>query len=110
MDLEKKKLWEANIRQDGRDDWSPSKASKICSDHFLEKYLDRTGKRIRLKPDAVPTRFKDIQKHLKKVIVPITALSNLFVSYMANAKNKFALYTVHTHNICKSIIFELLKN
>ena len=63
---ERKKQWVINIhREDG---WSPSNTAVICSDHFLEKYVHRTGSRVRLNIDAIPTRFKAFPKHLKKVI------------------------------------------
>lgn len=58
-----------NVR---RDKWSPSKSAVLCSDHFLEKYLNRTGSYTKLIADAVPTRFKSFPKHLKKVRTFIT--------------------------------------
>jgi hypothetical protein len=62
---ERQKQWIKNIRREG---WSPSKSSVICSDHFKENSIDRTGQlNVRLKPDAVPTRFKTFPKHLKQV-------------------------------------------
>ena len=61
---EKKKKWLLNLH---RKDWTPSKYSKICSDHFKEVFVNRTGRRVKLKDDAIPTRFKKFPKHLKKV-------------------------------------------
>ena len=61
---EKKVKWLKNIR---REDWMPSSHSRICSDHFQEKYINRTGLVAKLREDAVPTRFKNFPKHLKKV-------------------------------------------
>ena len=62
---ERKKQWVKNIRRDG---WLPNNSSVICSDHFKESNIDRTGQlNVRLKPDAVPTRFKKFPQHLKKV-------------------------------------------
>ena len=63
-DSDRKKEWLVAMR---RDCWIPSKHSKIFSDHFLEKYFDRTGQQNRLKDGAVPTRFKKFPQHLKKV-------------------------------------------
>jgi len=51
-----------------REDWMPSSHSRLCSDHFQEKYIDRTCQRVKLKDDAVPTRFKKFPEHLKKVM------------------------------------------
>ncbi|CAB3991434.1 THAP domain-containing 6-like [Paramuricea clavata] len=63
---ERKKQWIKNIRRDG---WLPNNSSVICSDHFKESNIDRTGLlNVRLKPDAVPTRFKKFPQHLKKVV------------------------------------------
>ena len=59
---EKRATWLRNLRRDGS---SPSSATRICSDHILEKYIDRSGERTILKPGAVPTRFKKFPEHLK---------------------------------------------
>lgn len=50
------KQWIAALR---RENWTPSKASRICSEHFLESdYKVRPGACIRLlKDDAVPSVF-----------------------------------------------------
>ncbi|XP_037797679.1 THAP domain-containing protein 6-like [Penaeus monodon] len=62
---EKRKQW---LVQMHREDWSPTSHSKICSDHFLEDDIDRTGQIVRLKAIAVPKRFKKFPKHLQKGI------------------------------------------
>jgi hypothetical protein len=65
-DPDRKQLWVQNIR---RDDWVPSTHTRICSDHFLEKCINRTGQRTELKVSAIPTRFKkfpEIYKMVKK--------------------------------------------
>ena len=61
---ERKKQWATNL---GKENWTPSKPSRICSDHFEERFIDRTGKSTILKFTAVPTRFKEEQK--VKIIV-----------------------------------------
>ncbi|XP_031428374.1 uncharacterized protein zgc:163143 [Clupea harengus] len=48
------KLWIAKLKWK---DWTPSLNTLICSKHFEEKYLNRTGWRPRLRPGAVPTIF-----------------------------------------------------
>lgn len=60
----KKTKWLQNMH---REDWMPSSHSRICSDHFQEEHINRTGQRVDLKDDAIPTRFKKFPKHLKKV-------------------------------------------
>nr|XP_050042854.2 THAP domain-containing protein 2-like [Dermacentor andersoni] len=54
--------WVVNLK---RDKWTPSPGSRLCSDHFEEGCFDRTGARIRLLRDAVPTLFS-FPKHLQK--------------------------------------------
>ena len=49
-----------------REDWMPSSHSRLCSDHFQEKHIDRTGQRVRVKDNAIPTRFKKFPEHLKR--------------------------------------------
>ncbi|KAK7938275.1 hypothetical protein WMY93_001601 [Mugilogobius chulae] len=41
----------------GREDWTPSRFSVLCIHHFEEKHVDRTGKCITLREEAVPTVF-----------------------------------------------------
>ena len=62
-----KKVWVEKIR---RKDWLPSSNSCLCSDHFSESCFDRAGKIIKLKKDAIPTRFKSFPKHMQKVTHP----------------------------------------
>ncbi|XP_013790214.1 THAP domain-containing protein 1 A-like isoform X4 [Limulus polyphemus] len=63
------KKWIANIR---RDKWYPTKASRLCSVHFEEKYFDRTGQNVRLRDNSLPTVFsfpEHLQKKQKKIHV-----------------------------------------
>jgi hypothetical protein len=62
-DKVRRKQWMQNIH---REKWSPQKQTLICSDHFKESYIDRTGNLVRINQDAVPTRFKMFPDHLKK--------------------------------------------
>ena len=55
--------WIVNMR---RDHWIPKPYSTLCSDHFEEKYFDRTGQITRLRADAVPTLF-NFPQHLMRV-------------------------------------------
>ncbi|XP_061557087.1 RUS1 family protein C16orf58 homolog isoform X4 [Phycodurus eques] len=48
------KKWLANMKWK---DWTPSRFSVLCSKHFEEQHLDRTGKCVQLREDAVPTIF-----------------------------------------------------
>uniref|UniRef100_A0A3B3ZTZ5 THAP-type domain-containing protein n=1 Tax=Periophthalmus magnuspinnatus TaxID=409849 RepID=A0A3B3ZTZ5_9GOBI len=41
----------------GREDWVPSRFSVLCIHHFEEQHIDRTGKCITLREEAVPTIF-----------------------------------------------------
>ena len=54
----KKKQWIAHAQLQNKD---IKPTDKLCSQHFLEKYIDRTGQITRLKSDAVPTLFAAIQ-------------------------------------------------
>ena len=47
--------------------WEPTNNSRLCSDHFKEDCIVRTGNVVKLRNDSVPTRFKSFPKHLKKV-------------------------------------------
>uniref|UniRef100_A0A8C7K5Q9 Uncharacterized LOC116365777 n=1 Tax=Oncorhynchus kisutch TaxID=8019 RepID=A0A8C7K5Q9_ONCKI len=50
--------------------WKPTKSSRLCSEHFQEKYLitPSTGRGIRLRNDAIPTIFSFPSQFQKKVI------------------------------------------
>lgn len=48
------KKWLTNMKWE---DWSPSRFSVLCIDHFEEHHIDRSGKFIKLRDDAVPTIF-----------------------------------------------------
>ncbi|XP_023275541.1 THAP domain-containing protein 1-like [Seriola lalandi dorsalis] len=39
----------------GRPYWHPRLRSSICSTHFTEECFDRSGEKVSLHPDAVPT-------------------------------------------------------
>jgi len=62
-DPERRKRWLFLIN---REDWIPSKYSRVCSDHFFEKHMDRTGQSVRLRENAAPLRFKMLPQDLKK--------------------------------------------
>lgn len=51
-----------------REGFVPSRKSVVCSDHFEDKWFDRTGQTVRLRDGAIPTIFK-LPQHLIKVSV-----------------------------------------
>jgi len=63
-DQKKRHMWLVAMH---RQDWSPTKYSRICSDHFFERDINRTGQNVQIREDAIPTRFKNFPNHLKKV-------------------------------------------
>lgn len=50
----KLKKWLLNMKMK---DWTPSRFSVLCINHFEEQYIDRTGKCVKLLENAVPTMF-----------------------------------------------------
>lgn len=50
----KLKKWLNNMKWE---DWTPSRFSVLCINHFEDQYIDRTGKSVTLKDNAVPTIF-----------------------------------------------------
>ncbi|KAM3597245.1 uncharacterized protein V6R79_001808 [Siganus canaliculatus] len=48
------KKWLSNMKLK---DWTPSRFSVLCMNHFEEQCIDRTGKTVKLREDAVPTIF-----------------------------------------------------
>ncbi|XP_061905407.1 uncharacterized protein zgc:153292 isoform X1 [Entelurus aequoreus] len=65
------KKWLSNMKWK---DWTPSRFSVLCSKHFEEQYLDRSGKCVQLREDAVPTIFP-LQEEAKKMQAPETPKS-----------------------------------
>ncbi|XP_055943111.1 THAP domain-containing protein 1-like [Argiope bruennichi] len=50
-----------------RENFRPTKYSRLCSEHFSEDQIDRTSLAcVRLRANAVPTIFKGYPKHLQK--------------------------------------------
>ncbi|XP_072224655.1 uncharacterized protein [Leuresthes tenuis] len=59
----KLKKWVTNMKWK---DWTPTRFSVLCSNHFEEQYLDRTAKSVTLREDAVPTIFSPPDNTRKK--------------------------------------------
>ncbi|XP_047426842.1 uncharacterized protein zgc:153292 isoform X2 [Mugil cephalus] len=62
----KLKKWLINMKWK---DWTPTRFSVLCINHFEEQYIDRTGKCVKLKEDAVPTIFPITDNAQKKAPV-----------------------------------------
>ncbi|XP_030262999.1 uncharacterized protein LOC115575252 [Sparus aurata] len=60
------KKWLANMKWK---DWTPTRFSVLCSSHFEEQCIDRTGKCVKLRDDAVPTIFLTSDTQKRKVSV-----------------------------------------
>ena len=74
IDPDRRKSWLVHLH---RQKWKPSSHSRVCSDHFIESDIDRTGQVVRLRTEAIPTRLKNLPKHLRKV-------SSQFTIYITN--------------------------
>ncbi|XP_010894219.2 uncharacterized protein LOC105025314 isoform X1 [Esox lucius] len=48
--------------------WKPTRHSRVCAEHFEEKYLITSGQGVRLSPDAIPTIFSFPSEFQKKKI------------------------------------------
>ncbi|CAG9815374.1 unnamed protein product [Phaedon cochleariae] len=60
-------LW---IKAVHRENWTPSKTSKLCAEHFLPThYLDIPGAARLLKPDAVSSIFSFPKHLLPKMLI-----------------------------------------
>ncbi|XP_040917637.1 uncharacterized protein zgc:153292 [Toxotes jaculatrix] len=59
----KLKKWLVNMKWK---DWTPSRFSVLCINHFEERCIDRTGKCVKLREDAVPTIFSSPDEAQKR--------------------------------------------
>ncbi|KAL2081817.1 hypothetical protein ACEWY4_021635 [Coilia grayii] len=64
-DTERRNVWLVYLH---RQNFEPTRHSRVCSDHFTEADIDRTGQNIRLQDDATPTRIKNLPKHIRKAV------------------------------------------
>uniref|UniRef100_A0A4W5PYD8 THAP-type domain-containing protein n=1 Tax=Hucho hucho TaxID=62062 RepID=A0A4W5PYD8_9TELE len=64
--------------------WKPTKSSRLCSEHFEEKYLITlsTGRGVRLRNDAIPTIFSFPSQFQKKVICELMQVLKKTPSYL----------------------------
>lgn len=65
-------------------DWTPSRFSMLCSNHFEEQYIDRTGKSVKLKADAVPTIFS-APDETQSSKVSVCFLKSLVINVLAQS-------------------------
>ncbi|XP_038562001.1 uncharacterized protein zgc:153292 isoform X1 [Micropterus salmoides] len=61
----KLKKWLTNMKWK---DWTPSRFSVLCVNHFEEQYIDRTGKCVKLTENAVPTIFTSPDDEQKRKV------------------------------------------
>lgn len=52
-----------------RENWTPGKFTRICSEHFHQDDIIRKSARVRIKENAVPSIFKAFPSYLQKVIL-----------------------------------------
>uniref|UniRef100_A0A3P8Z098 THAP-type domain-containing protein n=1 Tax=Esox lucius TaxID=8010 RepID=A0A3P8Z098_ESOLU len=57
--------------------WKPTRHSRVCAEHFEEKYLITSGQGVRLSPDAIPTIFSFPSEFQKKVNMLIDSTMNI---------------------------------
>uniref|UniRef100_A0A8C7X8U3 THAP-type domain-containing protein n=1 Tax=Oryzias sinensis TaxID=183150 RepID=A0A8C7X8U3_9TELE len=93
----KLKKWLTNMNLE---DWSPSRFSVLCIHHFEEQYIDRTGKNVTLRGDAVPTIFSS-----SKII---TQKEKVCLCFPVSMETSVRLHL--SHNFLLTLIVHSLKN
>ena len=66
----------------GREDWTPSKDARICSDHFKESQIKHDGKRVTLLKDTLPSRFNNSSHYTK--VCPGNPLRSIYHDHNYN--------------------------
>lgn len=66
-DAKLRKIWETALRKEG---FSATPHSVLCSQHFTEDAIDRTGQIVRLREGAIPSIF-NFPAHLQKVCLQL---------------------------------------
>lgn len=81
-----------------RENWQPSKHSRLCSDHFKESdYLVRPGCTVNLlKPDAVPSIFNFPKHLLQKEEKPRKVFERVDLPLVCNEVSHFEIENVET--------------
>ncbi|XP_075998776.1 uncharacterized protein LOC142992296 [Genypterus blacodes] len=78
----KLKKWLVNMKWK---DWSPSRFSVLCSNHFEEQYIDRSGRSLQLRDNAVPSIFSSPEHMQKKKKTAINPRSKRYKSHRGKA-------------------------
>ncbi|KAL1007647.1 hypothetical protein UPYG_G00089460 [Umbra pygmaea] len=89
------------VRQMRWKDWVPTPHSVLCSEHFEESYMDRTGQTVRLYDDAIPTIFA-FPKHLQQKPAIMRKRVTLFPEVPVSARStpqKKSIPKFLTHDI-----------
>ncbi|KAJ8911259.1 hypothetical protein NQ315_015261 [Exocentrus adspersus] len=62
LNEDRKNEWIKNMRLA---DWKPTIHCRLCSKHFEKQFFFKSGKRICLRKDAVPTLFPELPKYMQ---------------------------------------------
>lgn len=63
------------LKAAGRSNWHPRLRSSVCSAHFTEDCFDRSGEKVTIHPDAVPTLFVHSDSVVRTQDTSCTSLS-----------------------------------
>ncbi|XP_078530521.1 THAP domain-containing protein 5-like [Lissotriton helveticus] len=81
-DPELRRRWVLAVQHNTKhgDLWQPSSYSALCSLHFTEECMDRTGQTVRIWKGAVPTLFNEPQHEQETVPSPQAAQNSLMIA------------------------------
>ncbi|KAF7660558.1 hypothetical protein LDENG_00279850 [Lucifuga dentata] len=86
-------------------DWSPSRFSVLCSNHFEEQYIDRSGRSTKLREDAVPTIFS-FPEHMQKRKAAINPRSRRYKSQKVEASQTNSAPSPSTDTTAKPVVVQ----